>query len=287
VRRIPIQLVAGGWWSLDRLERPNRLEPAALVTPETPALVTFTTGTTGRPKAAARSHGFLWAQHRVLARHLGTREDDVDLPTLPVFVLHNLAAGATTVLPALDPRRPAEFDAGTIAAQIERERVTTSAGSPLFYQRLTWCAAQRWRCRCACCSPARRCAETPRSSPASPRARGAALRSTGSQTGASLAASWHEQARRPDPLRAVGAPVPDRAAHRARARQSDRARLRLARGAAARRVVGEIVVSGPCCAATSTIPSPIARTRFGGRPFGIAPATGGRSATTVPVAWAA
>jgi acyl-CoA synthetase (AMP-forming)/AMP-acid ligase II len=140
VRRIPRHLIAGGWWPLARLEQGGTGDPPAIVTDDTPALITFTTGTTGRPKAAARTHGFLWAQHRVLAHHLGTREDDVDLPTLPVFVLHNLAAGATTVLPALDPRRPAEFDAAAIATQIEREHVTTSAGSPAFYARLdAWC----------------------------------------------------------------------------------------------------------------------------------------------------
>jgi acyl-CoA synthetase (AMP-forming)/AMP-acid ligase II len=60
----------------------------------------------------------------------------VDLPTLPVFVLNNLAVGCTTVLPDFDPRRPADIDPDVIARQIEAERVTTTSGSPAFYERL-------------------------------------------------------------------------------------------------------------------------------------------------------
>ncbi len=37
--------------------------------PVTPAVITFTSGSTGEPKAAARTHGFLLAQHRALADH--------------------------------------------------------------------------------------------------------------------------------------------------------------------------------------------------------------------------
>jgi acyl-CoA synthetase (AMP-forming)/AMP-acid ligase II len=96
------------------------------------ALVTFTTGTTGRPKAAARSHAFLWAQHVALARELGHRPEDVDCTTLPVFVLHALATGCTSVLPEFDPRRPARVDAGVLLRQLREERVTTCTASPAF-----------------------------------------------------------------------------------------------------------------------------------------------------------
>jgi hypothetical protein len=37
------------------------------------ALVTFTSGSTGQPKAALRSHGFLLAQHGALAASIGLR----------------------------------------------------------------------------------------------------------------------------------------------------------------------------------------------------------------------
>ena len=123
---------AGGDWPPD--------SGCARVLETDAALVTFTTGSSGTPKAAARTHGLLWAQHLALQQHLAPREEDIDLPTLPVFVLNNLAAGVTSVLPDMDPRRPADVDPARVVAQMERERVTTSSGSPAFYGRLaTWC----------------------------------------------------------------------------------------------------------------------------------------------------
>jgi acyl-CoA synthetase (AMP-forming)/AMP-acid ligase II len=142
VRRIPIHLAAGRrWLSLRRHERAEGTADALPVDGSAPALVTFTTGSTGTPKAAVRSHDFLWAQHLALANHLRPLDGDVDMPTLPVFVLNNLASGITSVLPDFDPRRPADIDPARIHRQLRDERVTTSSGSPAFYERLgRWCA---------------------------------------------------------------------------------------------------------------------------------------------------
>ena len=142
VRRIPLHLAAGQrLLSLRRYEIAGAAEPAVPVEGSAHALVTFTTGSTGAPKAAARSHDFLWAQHRALAAHLAPRGTDVDMPTLPVFVLNNLASGTTSVLPDFDPRRPADIHPERIYRQIVDEGVATSSGSPAFYERLAgWCA---------------------------------------------------------------------------------------------------------------------------------------------------
>lgn len=144
LRAVPVKWVAGRRWPrLARHERAGAATAAASVAPDAPALVTFTTGSTGRPKGAARSHAFLWAQHRALAAHLGLTEADVDMPTLPVFVLNNLAGGTPSVIPDFDPRRPAVIDPEAIVAQMRAEGVTTSSGSPAFYERLAgWCAAR-------------------------------------------------------------------------------------------------------------------------------------------------
>ncbi len=143
VRRIPIAVIVGGPWPLRRLERPEQAVATADVLPETTALVTFTTGSTGQPKAAPRSHALLWAQHVALSAHLQLASDDVDMPSLPVFVLNNLALGITSVLPDADPRRPSAIDPGVVLANMRDEGVTSLVASPAFCARLVDHVLQR------------------------------------------------------------------------------------------------------------------------------------------------
>jgi acyl-CoA synthetase (AMP-forming)/AMP-acid ligase II len=62
------------------------------------ALITYTTGSSGKPKGVNRTHRILAAQHERLAEAFPPREDDVDFCTFPVFALNNLALGITTII---------------------------------------------------------------------------------------------------------------------------------------------------------------------------------------------
>lgn len=121
-----------------RLERLLAEEHPAVgteaVSPDATALVTFTTGSTGVPKGANRTHGFLMAQHHALTREMGLRPGDVDLTTLPIFVLNNLAAGVTSVLPLMTSAKPSEVDPAVILKQIQDHGVTTAVGSPAYWK---------------------------------------------------------------------------------------------------------------------------------------------------------
>ena len=112
----------------------DSIPPIAI--PEHPALLTFTTGTTGTPKAMARSHQFLLCQHQALAHHMHYEPQDVDLPTLPVFLLHSLAAGATCILADADLKAVGSVNGSKIISQIQQHRVTSLSASPAFFQRL-------------------------------------------------------------------------------------------------------------------------------------------------------
>jgi acyl-CoA synthetase (AMP-forming)/AMP-acid ligase II len=104
--------------------------PVAPVEPEHTALVTFTTGSSGTPKGADRTHRFLAAQHRALDRCLPYAPGDVDLPVFPIFSLNNIAGGVTTVLPAVDLARPDASDGALLAAQIRATGATSCTLSP-------------------------------------------------------------------------------------------------------------------------------------------------------------
>ena len=101
-----------------------------------PALITFTSGSSGVPKGANRTHGFLSAQHRALKGEFPYQTDDVDMPMFPVFALNNLATGLTSVIPDMDFRKVSEVNAETIYGQMSRHGVTTCTASPPFFDRL-------------------------------------------------------------------------------------------------------------------------------------------------------
>lgn len=101
-----------------------------------PALVTFTSGSTGRPKGIVRSADFLMLQHRLLEHVRRTRPGDIDLISLPVFILSNLAAGAASVIPRGRLTRPAQLDGAKLREQIARHRVNRIVAPPAVIARI-------------------------------------------------------------------------------------------------------------------------------------------------------
>lgn len=104
--------------------------PIAAVNSDSTALITFTTGSTGAPKGANRTHQFLSAQHQALERIIPYLAADVDMPAFPIFSLNNLASGVTTVLPALDLASPSEHDSALLASQLIHEHINCTTLSP-------------------------------------------------------------------------------------------------------------------------------------------------------------
>jgi acyl-CoA synthetase (AMP-forming)/AMP-acid ligase II len=143
LRDIPVTVTTGGRLGalparrgLAELEKEAGDGEVHPVAPDDPALVTFTSGSSGEPKGANRTHGFLLAQHRALAAEFPARDGEVDMPMFPVFALNNLASGVTSVVPAMDFRRVEAVDAARILRQMQKHRVATCTASPPFFDRL-------------------------------------------------------------------------------------------------------------------------------------------------------
>lgn len=100
------------------------------------AAILFTSGSTGPAKGVRYAHGMFLAQVEAIRRQYGIEPGEVDLPMLPIFALFNPALGMCTVVPEMDPSRPATVDPAKIVQAIRQNEVSNSFGSPALWTKI-------------------------------------------------------------------------------------------------------------------------------------------------------
>lgn len=98
--------------------------------------ILFTSGGTGIPKGVLYTHGILNAQTDALQKMFSLDETQKDLPGFPLFALFTLAMGMTSVVPDMDPTKPAQCDPEKLVKNILDNKITFVAGSPSIWQKV-------------------------------------------------------------------------------------------------------------------------------------------------------
>lgn len=119
LRKIPLKFLSARRKSNDKISLQAVRRSAT-------ALITFTTGTTGIPKAANRTHEFLWAQFEAL-KPLLVKQGECLLTTLPIVTLLNIGLAKTTVLP---PKKFTINDTDKLAENIRQAEIDSIITSP-------------------------------------------------------------------------------------------------------------------------------------------------------------
>ncbi|RMF92611.1 MAG: peptide synthase, partial [Planctomycetota bacterium] len=119
------------------LKRMGRPDPAVAPTePDSPAAIIFTTGSTGPPKGVLYTQQTFDSQVVQIRDHYGIAPGGTDVPGFPLFGLFNAAMGVTTIIPRMDPTRPAQVDPRNIVAAARAWEATQMFGSPAMWNRV-------------------------------------------------------------------------------------------------------------------------------------------------------
>ncbi len=117
--------------NIDRFEKFNAESTVqADISENTTALLTMTTGSTGKPKIAVRSHRDLLQQLQLINKNLRSEGHETVLTTSYIYVFANILNGFTTVMPQLNLGRYSEKKLNNILSLFKDEPVTMIITSP-------------------------------------------------------------------------------------------------------------------------------------------------------------
>ncbi|MFD0319459.1 MULTISPECIES: olefin beta-lactone synthetase [Lysobacter] len=118
--------------TLERVERAGAGVGSQLANtqPDEVAAIVFTSGSTGVPKGVVFRHRHFVAQIEMMSQAFGMVPGGVDLPTFPPFALFDPALGLTSIIPDMDPTRPAQADPVKLLEAVTRFGCDQLFGSP-------------------------------------------------------------------------------------------------------------------------------------------------------------
>jgi len=101
-----------------------------------PLLISFTTGSTGNPKAADRNYFVSYNQHETSLKYWTHTDHDVDLTFFPNILFQNLFSGVTTLVPKMLVKDLDEIPFEKFNDIIKEHKVTRISAPPGYAQKL-------------------------------------------------------------------------------------------------------------------------------------------------------
>ncbi len=112
---------------------PSALYEPPPITLDSPAAIIFTTGSTGPPKGVLYTHRTFNSQVDQLIEHYAIKPGGKDLSGFPLFGLFNAVMGTTTIIPDMNPTRPADVEPPRLLDAIDQWKINQAFGSPALW----------------------------------------------------------------------------------------------------------------------------------------------------------
>ncbi|MCI4668806.1 MAG: AMP-binding protein [Bacteroidia bacterium] len=124
------------WWTVKEIPTSNLQLNFTGVNDEDTALITFTSGTSGKPKGADRTFGFLSAQINALRDHLQRPTPQRDFTNFPIVGLANLGVGNTVIVPRINLMKIHKASSRSLKSNLKDTKASRLIVSPSLLTRV-------------------------------------------------------------------------------------------------------------------------------------------------------